>query len=246
MTPLKARLEIAIVLGLSLGESAIGSIIRIIDITTRGPVGEATATLNRSQSPRPLFDVIYQLFDIITTLMPVALALFLLHQHLPRVWRAIGCDTKKPLTDLAHGMGLAALIGIPGLGLYFAGRALGITAKVVPAGLDDHWWTVPILILHAAKNGILEEIIVVAYLFDRLPRAGLGPRADAAFSAILRGAYHLYQGYGAFIGNVVMGIAFWWYYAKTKRVMPLIIAHTLLDVVAFVGYSLLSEVITIP
>ena len=37
-----------------------------------------------------------------------------------------------------------------------------------------------------------------------------------------------------------MGVVFGLVYARTRRVMPLIVAHTLLDVVAFVGYTLLK------
>ncbi len=39
-----------------------------------------------------------------------------------------------------------------------------------------------------------------------------------------------------------MGVVFSWFYTSRwgrHRVMPLVIAHTLLDVVAFVGYALL-------
>mgnify|MGYP003488981035 FL=1 len=39
-------------------------------------------------------------------------------------------------------------------------------------------------------------------------------------------------------GNFVMGVVFGWCYQRWGRVMPLVIAHTLLDVVAFVGYPL--------
>jgi membrane protease YdiL (CAAX protease family) len=59
-----------------------------------------------------------------------------------------------------------------------------------------------------------------------------------ACSAVLRGSYHLYQGFGAFIGNAVMGVVFALFFLRYKRVMPLIIAHALLDIVAFVGYTL--------
>lgn len=58
-------------------------------------------------------------------------------------------------------------------------------------------------------------------------------------SALIRGAYHLYQGFGGFLGNLVMGLVFGLVYRRTGRVGPLIVAHTLLDVVAFVGYALL-------
>ncbi|EPB5741857.1 MULTISPECIES: CPBP family intramembrane glutamic endopeptidase [Pseudomonas] len=47
------------------------------------------------------------------------------------------------------------------------------------------------------------------------------------------------DGTARFVGNIVMGVVFGIVYARTRRVMPLVIAHTLLDVVAFVGYTLL-------
>jgi membrane protease YdiL (CAAX protease family) len=60
-------------------------------------------------------------------------------------------------------------------------------------------------------------------------------------SALIRGSYHLYQGFGGFVGNAVMGLLFGWVYTRTRRVGPLVVAHTLLDVVAFVGYALLKD-----
>ena len=59
-------------------------------------------------------------------------------------------------------------------------------------------------------------------------------------SAVIRGAYHLYQGAGAFLGNAVMGLIFGYLYRRWGRVMPLIIAHFLIDAVTFVGYALLA------
>ena len=60
-------------------------------------------------------------------------------------------------------------------------------------------------------------------------------------SSMLRGSYHLYQGFGPFIGNAVMGVVFALVYTRTRRVMPLVIAHALLDIVAFVGFSLFGR-----
>ena len=44
-------------------------------------------------------------------------------------------------------------------GLYWLGRTLGITADVVPAPEQVYWWTIPILLLSAAENALVEEII---------------------------------------------------------------------------------------
>ena len=57
-------------------------------------------------------------------------------------------------------------------------------------------------------------------------------------SSLLRGAYHLYQGFGAGLGNIVMGLVFGYVWQRTGRLWPLIVAHGLIDAVAFVGYAL--------
>jgi membrane protease YdiL (CAAX protease family) len=54
---------------------------------------------------------------------------------------------------------------------------------------------------------------------------------------LLRGSYHLYQGIGGFIGNLGMGVFFAIFFVRTRRVGPLIVAHAIIDSVAFVGYA---------
>ena len=233
--------EVLIVIGLSLGQSGVYALVRLVAISTEGGVAQATATLNASRSERPWLDLTYQLLSIGFALVPVALALFLLSANGRGVLARIGLDRARPARDLSAGVVLAAVIGLPGLGLYLLGRRLGITADVVASGLDAAWWTVPVLVLAAVQAGLLEEVVVVAYLLDRLPRLGWSIPVVIGASAVLRGSYHTYQGYGPFIGNVVMGVVFALYYHRTKRVMPLVVAHTLLDVVAFVGYQYLGS-----
>jgi membrane protease YdiL (CAAX protease family) len=88
--------------------------------------------------------------------------------------------------------------------------------------------------------------VVVGYLMTRLRDLGWRTWHIVAASALLRGTYHLYQGWGAFIGNAIMGVIFALFFVKTKRVLPLIIAHTLLDVGAFVGYTYLRGPLGLP
>jgi len=238
--------EVLIVLGLSLGQSAVYAVVSLVAKLTRGPLSQQTATLNASQSPRPYLDLTYQVLSLGFALVPVALALFLLSEPGRSAVRRVGFDLARPVHDLAWGAGLAALIGIPGLGLYFAGHALGITATVVPSALDAYWWTVPVLLLSAVKNAVLEEVVVVGYLVERLERLTWSVPVIIVVSAVLRGSYHLYQGFGPFAGNVVMGVVFAVFYLRTRRVMPLVVAHTVLDVVAFVGYDLFGEALGLP
>ncbi|WP_370882598.1 CPBP family intramembrane glutamic endopeptidase [Kineosporia succinea] len=244
--PARRRLgwEIWIVLGLSLGMSGVYSLVSIIaKLTAEGSLRSQTSTLNASQSVREYLDLTYQLLGIVNTLVPVALVIWLLAGDTPR-WRArLGLNTGSAWRDLAHGAGLAALIGLPGLVLYVIGNRLNITTTVVASGLDEYWWTVPVLILQAVKNAVLEEVIVVGYLMNRLRRLGWGWPGVMAASALLRGSYHLYQGFGAFVGNAIMGVVFAEWYRRGGRVWALIVAHTILDIASFVGYQLFQDVI---
>ncbi|WP_372434969.1 CPBP family intramembrane glutamic endopeptidase [Actinotalea soli] len=236
----RLRAEVWIVLGLSLGQSAFYAALRLVERLTREQaLSQQTATLNPTRSPRPYLDLTYQVAGIAFALVPVALALYLLSDHGRSSLRRIGLDGSRMGRDLGVGVGLSALIGIPGLAFYLAGRALGLNVLINPAGLDAYWWTVPVLILAALQNALLEEVVAVGYLMERLLELRWSVPAIIAASALLRGTYHLYQGPGMAIGNVVMGIVFSWYYLRRRRVMPLVVAHTVLDVVSFVGYAVL-------
>ncbi|TFC85959.1 CPBP family intramembrane metalloprotease [Cryobacterium sp. TMT3-29-2] len=233
------RWEVGIVLGLSLGASALYSIVSIIArLTDTRPLSEQSATLNGSQSSREWLDFTYQFLGIFFALFAVALVLYLLWLPGQSSFRRLGFDFTQPGRDLLRGFGLVLVIGIPGLGLYLAGRSLGSTVAVVPSPLDTFWWTVPILVLSALRSALVEELIVVGYLFTRLRELGWSTWTIIVSSALLRGSYHLYQGIGPFFGNAAMGVLFGWCYLRWGRTMPLVIAHWILDIVSFVGYPL--------
>ena len=48
-------------------------------------------------------------------------------------------------------------------------------------------------------------------------------------------------GIGGFLGNAAMGLLFGWLYTRWGRVTPFVVAHTFLDIGAFVGYALLAD-----
>ena len=244
MTTARRRLgvEIAIVLGLSLARSGFHAVIVLVDrLTVPTALADQTATLNPSQSERPWLDLLYQLYYLTFPLVPVALALYLLAPTMRKAARRIGLDWSRPWRDLGVGVALAAAIGVPGLGLYALGRLAGITVQVQPAGLDATWWTIPVLLGSALQAGLLEEVIAVGYLSERLRDLRWSVPAIIAASSLLRGSYHLYQGFGPFAGNVVMGVVFALWYQRTRRVMPLVVAHTVMDAVVFVGYPLIPD-----
>jgi membrane protease YdiL (CAAX protease family) len=238
-TASRARLwwEVAIVLSLSLGQYAVYAIVQLADALSRTvPLSQQTTTLNPSLNSREVFDLIYQVLALSFDLAPVVLVCFLLWSpgspHLHR----LGIDARRQFGDAWRGVTLALLIGIPGIALYLAGRALGLGLTVDAAGLAAHWWTVPILLLSALRAGLQEEVIILGYLFERLRQLGWGRWQIIVGAAILRGSYHLYQGFGAFVGNFLMGMLFGFLYTRTRRVLPFVIAHFVIDAAIFVGY----------
>jgi len=243
LAPRVIKREVVIVLALSLGASAVWSIVSIIGtLTEPGGLADSVQSMNsaRAEAERPWYDLAQQLVSLTLAMAPVALALHFLSLDRGNPFRAIGFDARRPAFDLLGGAALAACIGIPGLGLYLAARALGINATIAAANLNDVWWAVPILVLAAFKNAILEEVIGVGYLVTRLRQLAWRPAAIVLAHALLRGTYHLYQGFGGFIGNAVMGAVFALVFLRWKRTGPLVVAHAVLDIAAFVGYLLVA------
>ena len=283
-SPARWRAEVLLVAGVSLGQSAVYAAVRLADMLTRAPLKDSTAGLNHSQSTREVFDLVYQLLGIGFTLVPVALALYLMwldgqgsvrgrlglgrgvgrgagRGAGPGAGRGAGpdagcdagpdagCDARGGGTasdgvlrdgarraawgDAWRAVGLFVLIGAGTLVVYAAGRALSVTAQISTNNLNAAWWTVPVLLLQAVKNGVLEEVLLLGFFWDRLERLRWSPWAIIVGLAVFRGSYHLYQGFGPFVGNVLMGLIFGWLYMRRRRVMPFVGAHFLLDAVGF-------------
>ncbi|MGP6171584.1 CPBP family intramembrane glutamic endopeptidase [Microbacterium sp. A196] len=248
MTPEASRVrtwwEIAIVLALGLGESAIYAIVQLTyRLTDATPLADQTTTLNPSRSDREVFDLIYQVLGIGFSIVPVLLVCFLVWQNTRPHLGSLGLDGTRVGHDIGRGALLVLAIGIPGIALYVAGRMLGLFVLVDPGGLDQHWWTVPILILSAARASIMEEFVVLGYLFLRLRQLGWSIWPIIIATSVLRASYHLYQGPGAFIGNLAMGLLFGWLFARTGRLLPFLVAHFLIDAAAFVGYPLVAPLL---
>lgn len=232
------RVEIAIVLLVTFGASGLQAILRLVEALAAGSLTDQPVALNSVWSDNPWLDPLFQVVRIASLLSWGALAWLLLARdgirNMPgRVrWSAVG-----------WGAALAAGIGIPGLGLYVAGIMLGFGRPVDPSAMGVTLATAIPLLGAAAANAVAEELVVVGWLTLRLRGLGWAPAAIVAASAVLRGAYHLYQGPGAGVGNIVMGIVFAIWFLRTGRVWPLVAAHFLIDAVAFLGYPLAAPLL---
>jgi len=240
----RLRAEVLIVLGLSLGQSAVYAAMRLLQrYLAAPPIGSQSTTLNPSRHGIPYMDLTYQLLGIGFGLVPVALALYLLSSHGESARARLGLTGRGRRwgRDIALGAALATCIGLPGLGLYAFGRAIGQSVRIDTSGLPEAWWASTVLLLSAAAAAVLEEIVVVGYLLTRLEQLGWRTPAAIAASALLRGSYHLYQGWPMALGNAVMGVVFAYVFMRWRRVGPLIAAHFLMDLVSFVGPELAPQ-----
>lgn len=232
-------IELVLVFTVTLGLAALRSLLTLIDaLLAPEGLADQRVAINAPGKAIDLLDLGHQLIGVAQLLAWGGLGLYLL-------WRggialgSLGLDRRRPGRDTALGVGLAALIGIPGLGLYLASHAFGLNLTVVPSALDDTWWRIPVLAAAAVANSWAEELLVVGYLITRLRQLGWTENGSLLLAAVLRGSYHLYQGFGGFAGNVVMGLVYGRVWQRTHRLWGLVIAHALIDVLAFAGYALL-------
>ena len=214
--------ETLVVLSLSLLASAVFAILSLLEAPLRG-----VTVASVSQTT----DLARQVFGSLFSLAPVWLVTYLVRRSGEGLG-GIGLAWDRPREDVSRGALLFVVVGVAGIGLYLAAVALGVNRFVVPVPPIGHWWTVPVLLLNAAE---------AAYLVTRLRQLGISEVGAIAASALLRGSYHLYQGWGGFLGNVAMGVLFGFVFVRTRRAWPIVIAHFLLDVAAGIGYLLFRE-----
>ena len=72
------------------------------------------------------------------------------------------------------------------------------------------------------------DVITGGPNFYRLARLGWSENGSLVASTVLRGSYHLYQGLGGGVGNLLMGLVFGRYWQRTNRLWALIVAHALM------------------
>jgi len=87
---------------------------------------------------------------------------------------------------------------------------------------------IPFLLL----NCFFEEAIVRAYLMTELSKLTGSIRWAAVASVLVQTSYHNYQGWPPVVGLAATFAVFSVYYARTRKLFPLCVAHFLVDAVA--------------
>jgi membrane protease YdiL (CAAX protease family) len=96
------------------------------------------------------------------------------------------------------------------------------------------------IILVCVLNSLYEEVFVLAYVVRALEKLGGFWSSGAvivAFSALLRTSYHTYQGAYGIMMVLPLGLAWGWLYYRQRNLWPLILAHGVIDIIAFTQNS---------
>ena len=100
--------------------------------------------------------------------------------------------------------------------------------------------TRPVMLAVSILNAVFEEFLWLAYGVTALGRR-IGKGRACAVSLGLRTAIHAYQGGLAVVGVFPLGLVFTVYYAMSRRVWPVIVAHALQDAFAFAALAAMSQ-----
>jgi len=160
-----------------------------------------------------------------------------------REWtlRDLGLAENAPLQDLAAG-------GLLFMAVYSAWFLIwNLTAAISPdlilsmikTGGNVVGAHIPPLtsVTVSVVNGAFEELFVVGYMMSALARMKKSAWFCVNVSTAMRLAYHLYQGPLGVLSVVPTGLIFAFWFARTKRLWPIIGAHILMDTVALLTHA---------
>lgn len=152
-----------------------------------------------------------------------------------RGWRFAAVGLAPSLRDSLVGVGIAMF-------LYLVYNVLWILFGQFIPGLHQHaaHLVTPNLSLItvlsvSVLNPVFEEVFVCGYLITAL-RKKRSLTFAVNVSIAVRMAYHLYQGSIGVFNIIPLGIVYAYWFARTGRLWPLVIAHGLFDFLAMVYY----------
>ena len=124
------RWEIVIVLAVTFGMSGLRATLRLVEaLASPTPLKGQTAQLNPSQAPATWLDMSLQVLSAGTLVAWGSLAVYMLWVH-PVTTNPLRFLRWSGLSDVWHGLAVAAAIGLPGLCFYGVARAWGLSATV--------------------------------------------------------------------------------------------------------------------
>jgi uncharacterized protein len=215
------RKELGLILLLAFAPSLLGLLFLAL-----GPAG--TAEVEAELAPSLIGIVI----DLFISWSPVLVIGYLLARN-REGWPGIGLTRFRP-GDLGMGLVLwvasfVLVLVLAQLFQYFGQREVDFLPEGLPL-----WFRSLQAVLIAVTAGVTEEIVVRGYAQTRLEQLRVPTAAILLVPTALWGVLHVYQGLGAAMTIFGLGLMYAWYFQRTRRLWPLILAHILFDMTQLV------------
>lgn len=174
-------------------------------------------------------------------LVTLAIELVIVATLLPYLWRKrwrpMAVAGNPEPRDVLRGLGL--WLGLMGA-VYLTLIALYVVAPdYVRALVQTRPFTgvvsAPMVVATALLNPIFEEFLWLGYTIPTLG-SRFGVRTACVVSIALRVAVHLYQGSIALIAILPTAIVMTVYFARTRRLWPVVVAHVIVDAIGLSGF----------
>jgi uncharacterized protein len=220
-SPRMMRWELGLVLLLAFAPSVLGLLFLAL-----GP--EGTAEVEAEVVPS-LVSIVIELF---LSWSPILVIGYLLARN-REGWSGIGLTRLRP-GDIGMGavLWVASYVLVIVLAVLFQSfgyREVNFLPEDLPL-----WFRVLRAVLLAVTAGATEEIVVRGYAQTRLEQLRAPTAVILLLPTALWGVLHIYQGLGAGLTIFGLGLMYAWYFQRTRRLWPLILAHTLFDMTQLV------------
>jgi membrane protease YdiL (CAAX protease family) len=220
-SPRMLRLELGLVLLLAFSPGILGLLLLGL-----GPQGSAEV---EAQVVPAVVSIIFELF---LSWSPVLVIGYLLARS-REGWPGIGLTRFRPAD-----VGMGAILWVASFILvlvlaqlfqYFGQREVDFLPEGLPL-----WFRAIQAVLIAVTAGVTEEIVVRGYAQTRLEQLRASTAVILLVPTALWGILHVYQGLGAALTIFCLGLMYAWYYHRTRRLWPLVLAHILFDMTQLV------------
>jgi membrane protease YdiL (CAAX protease family) len=219
--PRMLRLELGLVLLLAFAPGVLGLLVMAL-----GP--DSSAEVEAQLLP----SLVSIVFEVFLSFIPVLVIGYLLTRN-REGWAGIGLTRFR-----AGDLGMGAILWVASFILvlvlaqlfqYFGQREVDFLPEGLPL-----WFRAVQALLIAVTAGVTEEIVVRGYAQTRLEQLRAPTAVILLLPTAMWGVLHVYQGPGAALTIFGLGLMYAWYFQRTRRLWPLILAHLLFDLTQLV------------
>lgn len=155
-----------------------------------------------------------------------------------RGWRPAEVSGAPEPFDVVVGIGLwlAAMGSVYVSSVFFTFVAPDVVHAMRAHPFTGHM-SATMIVVASVLNAVFEEFLWLGYGISALG-SRMGLRRASVVSIALRVSVHTYQRMAAIVSVLPLSIVVTWYYARTRRLWPVIVAHVIVDALSFTMLSM--------